>query len=109
MAWPLLVCKKLSYAQNPELFLQSPLLTEYQGSRPTHCHVKGNYVFDCPTVLGSSLKNDPNQPEQIGYFKQALEELAVAHSGFVKVISWEEFEALSKGESGAASADQTQV
>ena len=53
-------------------------------------------MFECPTILSSSLKNHPDQSGQVKYFEQTLAAGAKAYGGWVQVISWDAFEALSK-------------
>ncbi|KPI43114.1 uncharacterized protein AB675_1807 [Cyphellophora attinorum] len=67
------------------------------GARTTPAWVKGQYIFDFPTTIGSSLRNHPNQPEQIKFFKTKLATLLRKGNddAFVKILEWPEFEALS--------------
>jgi len=64
------------------------------GGRPI-AHIKDNFIFDFPTTIGNSLGAHPDQPQQIGYFKQALSELTKRYKS-VQIISWEEFKNLLK-------------
>lgn len=66
-----------------------------QGSRSTPIRVKGNYAFDFPTTLGSSLSNRPNGVKQVGYFKQALGNRIEPHERFVEIMDWDSFLVLS--------------
>ncbi|KAI1388494.1 uncharacterized protein F4822DRAFT_429113 [Hypoxylon trugodes] len=66
------------------------------GSRSIFVRVKGNYVFDLPTTLGSSLSNHPNQVGQVEYFIDILKRRIESHENFIEVIDWDSFIALSE-------------